>query len=112
LVSLLSHPSLLGPKVLAAAQPGHAAKGNVTLASSSAWGRAFRTLDRPLDAPLVRMIRRRVAAVEEQPRHTLRLDESGFCRSMDRNETEATFGGHLHRCIDGVEPVTLAMNAR
>jgi hypothetical protein len=58
------------------------------------------------------MIRRGVAAVEEHPRHAVRLDEGGFCRSMDRNETEATFGGHLHRCIDGVEPVTLAMNVR
>jgi hypothetical protein len=40
-------------------------------------GQGVRTFDCLLDAPLVRRIRRGVAAVEEHPRHTARLDQGG-----------------------------------
>jgi hypothetical protein len=69
-------------------------------------GLGERTGDRLLDAPPVRRIGHGVAAIEEHPRHTVRLDQRGdyrrgrLFRSMDRDDTEAVPGEHLDRCRD------------
>jgi hypothetical protein len=70
--------------------------------------RGNRSFDRPLDTPLVSGIRCSVAAIEEHPGYAVRLDQGGDYRHggsplMDRDETEAVRGGHLHRCLDIVD---------
>jgi hypothetical protein len=67
-------------------------------------GEGERTLDRPLDAPLVRGIRRGVAAVELHPVTrcgSIRMeitDMAAYSASMDRGETKSALGDHLDRC--------------